>query len=94
MKGPPAPRPKFDTLNAALAAAAADSSGLTFVNIREEEQVLPWAEVYRRARRAASAPPAARSITALELRSLLRRQRESSRWHAPSYALQAVRTSH
>jgi len=55
MKGPPAPRPKFETLNDALAAAAADSSGLTFVNIREEEQVLPWAEVYRRARRAASA---------------------------------------
>ena len=55
MKGPPAPRPKFDTLNAALAAAAEDSSGLTFVNLREEEQLLPWAEVYRRARRAASA---------------------------------------
>ena len=53
MKGPPAPRPKFATLNAALAAAG-DDSGLTFVDMREEEQYLSWREVYRRARRAAS----------------------------------------
>ena len=53
MKGPPAPSPKFATLNAALAAAG-DDSGLTFVDMREEEQHLSWREVYRRARRAAS----------------------------------------
>jgi len=53
VKGPPAPRPKFATLNAALAAAG-DDSGLTFVDMREEEQYLSWREVYRRARRAAS----------------------------------------
>ncbi len=53
MKGPPAPSPKFTTLNAALAAGG-DDSGLTFVDMREGEQHLSWREVYRRARRAAS----------------------------------------
>jgi fatty-acyl-CoA synthase len=54
MKGPPAPNPKFGTLNAALAAAGEDS-GLTFVDLRENEQHHSWREVYQRARRAASA---------------------------------------
>ncbi len=63
MKGPAAPNPKFATLNAALAAAARDDSalsgaapmGITFVDMREEEQRVSWGEVYRRARRAALA---------------------------------------
>ena len=53
MKGPPAPSPKFATLNASLAAAG-DDSGLTFVDMREQEQHLSWREVYRRSRRAAA----------------------------------------
>ncbi len=54
MKGPPAPRPKFSSLSEALAAAASSDAGLTFVDLREEEQFVPWREVYRRARRAAA----------------------------------------
>ena len=53
MKGPPAPTPKFDTLNEALAAAG-NSSGVTFVDMREDEEFLSWGEVHRRARRSAS----------------------------------------
>jgi len=55
MKGPPAPKPKLSNLTEALAAAARSHCGLTFVNMREEEQRLPWSEAYHRARRAASA---------------------------------------
>jgi len=54
MKGPPAPRPKFRSITDALTAAASSDAGLTFVDLREEEQLLPWQEVYRRARRAAA----------------------------------------
>jgi len=55
MKGPPAPKAKFSNLTEALAAAALSDYGVTFVNMREEEQHLPWSEAYQRARRAASA---------------------------------------
>ncbi len=54
MKGPPAPNPKFSSLSAALAGAAKSEVGLTFMDLREEEQRVTWREVYRRARRAAA----------------------------------------
>ena len=53
--GPPAPRPRHATVPAALEAAAAHPSGVTFVGLREEETWLPWAEVHARALRAAGA---------------------------------------
>ena len=55
LRGPPAPPPRHPTLPRALAAAAGHPSGVTFVDLHEREQHLPWAEVHRRARRAAAA---------------------------------------
>ena len=53
--GPPAPAPRHATVSAALAAAAAHRSGVTFVGLHEEETRLSWAEVHRRALRSAGA---------------------------------------
>ena len=53
--GPPAPAPRHPTVAAALAAAARHPSGVTFVDLRERETWLAWAEVLARARRAAAA---------------------------------------
>ena len=55
MKGPPAPTPEHRTVNESLAAAAATPSGITFVDLREHEVFMPFAEVRSRARMAAAA---------------------------------------
>ena len=49
MKGAPAVRPKFATLNEALAAAAQTGTSLFFVNPNEEEQEVPMARVREKA---------------------------------------------
>ena len=54
LRGPPAPPPRHATLVAALEAAEPHPSGVTFVDLRERELHLPWAEVLRRARRTAA----------------------------------------
>jgi acyl-CoA synthetase (AMP-forming)/AMP-acid ligase II len=59
LRGPPAPPPRHPTLVAALAAAAGRPSGVTFVDLHEAEEWIPWAGVARRARRAAAALAAA-----------------------------------
>jgi acyl-CoA synthetase (AMP-forming)/AMP-acid ligase II len=55
VKGPPAPEPRHASASAALAAAADHPSGVTFVDLREREVRVAWAEVASRARRAAAA---------------------------------------
>lgn len=55
MKGLPAPPPRHPTASAALEAAAAHPSGVTFVDLREREVRVAWSEVAWRARRAAAA---------------------------------------
>ena len=55
LRGPPAPPSRHPTLVRALEAAAPHPSGVTFVDLHEREQHVPWAEVHRRARRAAAA---------------------------------------
>jgi acyl-CoA synthetase (AMP-forming)/AMP-acid ligase II len=55
LTGPPAPPARHPTLAAALGAAAAHPSGVTFVDLHERETFLPWAEVARRAGHAAAA---------------------------------------
>lgn len=55
MRGPPAPPPAFATLNEALAAAARSEHGLTFVDLKERERHVSFAEVAQRARWAAAA---------------------------------------
>ena len=52
--GPPLPAPRHQTLVSALAAAAAGSLGLTFIDAREEEQLLTFAELYERAAKTAA----------------------------------------
>jgi fatty-acyl-CoA synthase len=54
LRGPPAPPPRRPALPAALGAAAR-GSGVTFVDLREREEALPWEEVADRAARAAAA---------------------------------------
>ncbi|HSP77511.1 MAG TPA: AMP-binding protein, partial [Myxococcaceae bacterium] len=54
MKGRALPELKHATLAGALAAAARGPLGLVFVDGAERETELPWAEVYRRARRTAA----------------------------------------
>ncbi|WP_018599729.1 fatty acyl-AMP ligase [Mycobacterium sp. 155] len=49
MKGPDAIVPKYETLPAALAAAARTDLSLFFVNTREEDQEVPKARIYERA---------------------------------------------
>jgi fatty-acyl-CoA synthase len=51
VKGPPLPAPPYQTVNEALAAAAATSSGITFVDLHERERFLPFSEIHARARR-------------------------------------------
>ncbi|MBI5069041.1 MAG: AMP-binding protein [Deltaproteobacteria bacterium] len=55
MRGPPAPPPLHATVADALRAAAGHGSGVTFVDLRERETALGWAEVARRAGEAAGA---------------------------------------
>ncbi|MCY1031886.1 fatty acyl-AMP ligase [Corallococcus sp. BB11-1] len=54
MKGPPLPALKHATVNAMLRATSHTSLGLVFVDASERETSLPWAHVYRRAKRAAA----------------------------------------
>ena len=54
LAGPPAQPPASPTVNGLLARAAASDRGVTFVDLREHEQTLSWAEVQSRAERAAS----------------------------------------
>ncbi len=55
VKGAVLPALKHPTVNAMLAATARTTShGLTFVDASEREVSVPWAEVYRRARRTAA----------------------------------------
>ncbi|MFI5168331.1 MAG: AMP-binding protein [Thermoanaerobaculales bacterium] len=53
--GPPLPTPRYETLNRALAAAAATGSGITFVDLRERETFVSFGEIRSRARRVAAA---------------------------------------
>jgi len=55
LRGPPLPRLKHVTIGDALAAAASDSAGLTFIDAREQERHFSFAELHRRARHAAAA---------------------------------------
>jgi fatty-acyl-CoA synthase len=55
VKGPPLPTPEHRTVNEALAAAAATSSGITFVDLHEGETFLSFREIHARARRIAAA---------------------------------------
>ena len=52
--GPAAAAPRHQTVVSALAAAAAGKSGLTFIDAREQEQVLTFAELFERARKTAA----------------------------------------
>jgi acyl-CoA synthetase (AMP-forming)/AMP-acid ligase II len=61
LTGPPAPLPRFPTLAHALGSAAGSQSGVTFVDLRESESSLRWAEVEARAARA-GATMAARGV--------------------------------
>jgi len=51
----PAPAPRFATVSEALAVAARSSERLVFVDASEREEAVSWAEIHRRARRAAAA---------------------------------------
>ena len=53
LRGPPQPPPRHPTLQRALAAAAASSRGLTFLDAQEAERRLPFRELHARARRMA-----------------------------------------
>jgi len=53
LRGPEAPAARHRTVGAALEAAASRPCGVTFVDLREQERWLSWAEVARRARCAA-----------------------------------------
>jgi len=55
VRGPPAPPPLHATVGQALQAAAGHGSGVTFLDLRERETALSWAEVARRAGEAAGA---------------------------------------
>jgi acyl-CoA synthetase (AMP-forming)/AMP-acid ligase II len=55
LSGPPLPAPRRAVLAGALADAASHPSGVTFVDLREREVRVPWAEVADRAARAAAA---------------------------------------
>jgi acyl-CoA synthetase (AMP-forming)/AMP-acid ligase II len=53
LSGGPAPRPRHETLQRALAAAARSRFGLTFLDAGEHEQAVPFSEIHQRARRTA-----------------------------------------
>jgi len=55
LRGPPLPAPRWPTLVHALAPAADDPSGVTYVDLHERETFLAWGEVFARAERAAAA---------------------------------------
>jgi acyl-CoA synthetase (AMP-forming)/AMP-acid ligase II len=50
MNGGPAPTPRYETLQEGLQGAAATQLGLTFIDAREQETRLPYAELHERAR--------------------------------------------
>ncbi len=54
LAGPAAAAPRHQTVVSALAAAAAGKNGLTFIDAREQEQVLTFAELFERARKTAA----------------------------------------
>ncbi len=54
LRGPPQPAPRHPTLAHALAVAALDPSGVTFVGLHEHETFIRWDEVRVRAERAAA----------------------------------------
>jgi acyl-CoA synthetase (AMP-forming)/AMP-acid ligase II len=54
LRGPPAPPSRHPTLAHALLASAAHPAGVTFVDLHEREEHVPWREVVARARRAAA----------------------------------------
>ena len=53
LRGPPLPPPRHQTLQRALAAAAASPTGLSFLDAQEQERGLPFSELYARAQRLA-----------------------------------------
>ena len=55
ISGPPLPPLAVETVNAALARAAASAHGLVFVDALENEHAMPWSEVHGRAQRMAGA---------------------------------------
>ncbi len=55
LDGPELVAPVYPTVNAALKNAASSRFGLTFVDAREQETKVSWAEVYQRARRLSAA---------------------------------------
>jgi fatty-acyl-CoA synthase len=55
LRGAPLPPPRHTTLQRALAAAAASSRGLTFLDAQEHESALPFSALHARARKFASA---------------------------------------
>jgi fatty-acyl-CoA synthase len=55
VNGPLLPRPKYRTVNEALAAGATSRLGLTFVDLAERETFVPYSEVHASARRTAGA---------------------------------------
>ncbi len=55
MRGPPLPAPLHRTVNEALVNAARSLSGITFVDLQEQETFLPFRELHARAQRAAGA---------------------------------------
>jgi fatty-acyl-CoA synthase len=55
VKGPLLPPPRHATISEAFAAAAAGPSGLTFVDLDEDESFVPFSVIHRRARRTAAA---------------------------------------
>lgn len=54
MKGPPLPEPRYATVGEALAGAARSNERLVLLDAAEREESHAWAEVRRRARRAAA----------------------------------------
>jgi acyl-CoA synthetase (AMP-forming)/AMP-acid ligase II len=55
VKGPPPPAPRHGTIAELLAAAGSHASGVTFLDLREREVAMSWAEVLGRARKVAGA---------------------------------------
>ncbi|HTN51747.1 MAG TPA: AMP-binding protein [Anaeromyxobacter sp.] len=54
LRGPPQPAARHRTLAHALVAAARSRSGVTFVDLREREETVPWSELLARAERSAA----------------------------------------
>lgn len=54
LEGPVLPTPRVSTLVQMLEAASGERTGLTFVDASERDTLVPWGEVYSRARKAAT----------------------------------------